>query len=151
MQQVATLDLGHGRIEQRQLWALPIDDDYLNWPTAQTMLRLQRTITDKKTGEQSVEIAYALSSLDLMQASAADLLQLWRGHWQIENRLHYVKDVTMGEDASRIRSGHGPQVMSAFRNLALSLMRMAGYNNIKDALHTYAQFPYRALGLLVYL
>jgi predicted transposase YbfD/YdcC len=144
-----TVDLGHGRIEQRHLAVLPIYDDFLAWPGARLMLRMERTFTHKRTGQRMHEIDYALCSLDLAQVSAHDLLALWRGHWAIENRLHYVRDVTLTEDASRIRSGRAPQVMAAVRNITIAAARLAGFPNIAEALRFFAQKPYRALAQFI--
>ena len=67
-------------------------------------------------------------------AGAAALLAWTRGHWSIENRSHYVRDVTFGEDASRIRKGCGPEMMAAFRNAAIGFLRSTGVTNIAEAL-----------------
>jgi predicted transposase YbfD/YdcC len=109
------------------------------------MLRLERTVIHKRTGELHRELTYALSSLDLDTLSAADLLRLWRQHWHIENRVHYVRDVTLHEDACRVRTGQAPRVLAAVRNTVISTLRLAGVLNIAEALRTFAQFPYRAL------
>ncbi|CAG0987386.1 hypothetical protein ANRL4_02255 [Anaerolineae bacterium] len=100
MQVSQSLDLAHGRIEKRHLTVLPLYDDFLAWPGTRLMLRMERTILHKATGQLMHQIDYALSSLDVDQVSVHDLLSLWRSHWHIENRLHYVRDVTLGEDAS---------------------------------------------------
>jgi hypothetical protein len=71
-----------------------------------------------------------------------------RGHWQIENKLHWVRDVSFGEDASRVRTGAGPQVMASLRNLAISAFRLAGHANIAKALRFMARDPRRPLALL---
>jgi predicted transposase YbfD/YdcC len=84
--------------------------------------------------EPSREVAYAITSVPREQAGAATLLGWWRGHWGIENRSHYVRDVTMGEDASRIRTGSAPQVLAAFRNAAIGWLRERGVDNIAAAL-----------------
>jgi predicted transposase YbfD/YdcC len=144
------VDLGHGRIEQRRLWALPVFDDFLDWPGARTMLRQERTTTDKRTGQTRVEVEYALSSLGLEQLSAADFLHYWRQHWHVEAQ-HYIRDVTLGEDACRVRTGSAPQALAAFRNLIIAVARRAGFSNIAEALRTFAQFPYRAFGQFVLL
>lgn len=141
--------MGHGRIERRFLWALPIYDDFLDWPGARLMLRLERTVIDKSTGVLHRELAYALSSLDFASVTADDLLHLWRRHWHIENRVHYVRDVTLGEDACRVRTANGPRVLAAVRNTILSTLRLRGVLNIADALRTFAQFPYRAVSLFI--
>ena len=85
------------------------------------------------------------------QATAADLLQLSRGHWSIENQLHYVRDVTLGEDASRIRTGVAPQAMAAIRNLVITVLRVAGRTNLASGLRHFGWQPdqaIRCLGLL---
>ena len=76
------------------------------------------------------------------------MLRLWRGHWGIENRLHYVRDVTMREDASQARSGAAPQVMAALRNAAPGLLRQTGAANIAAALRHYSYKPLETLALL---
>jgi hypothetical protein len=85
-------------------------------------------------GEVTVEVRYLITSVPRDRADAATLLGWARGHWGIENRLHYVRDVTMGEDANRARSGSGPQVLAALRNLAISVMRSEAATNIAAGL-----------------
>jgi predicted transposase YbfD/YdcC len=151
LQSAQAVELTNGRIERRELWTLPIYDDFLNWPGARLMLRLQRTVIHKTTGELHREVAYALSSLDLDSLNAHQLLTLWREHWHIENRVHYVCDVTLGEDACRIRSGAGPRVFSALRRTVLTTLRTQGLSNVAEALRSFAQFPYRALAQFILL
>jgi len=81
----------------------------------------------------SVDMAYGVTSLKQEQASAERLLELNRGHWEIENRVHWVRDVTYDEDRCRIRTGNGPRVMSSIRNLAIGIARMMGFRFIPDA------------------
>ena len=81
-------------------------------------------------------------------ADAARLLTLVRGHWAIENRLHYVRDVTFGEDASQVRSRAAPQVLAALRNVVTGLLRQAGWTNIAAALRHYAWQSGATLALL---
>ncbi len=89
-----------------------------------------------------------MTSLAQEKASPADLLHYVRGHWEIENRLHYVRDVTFDEDRSQVRRGGGPQMMASLRNLAISLLRMAGATNIAAATRHLGQRRYKALRLL---
>jgi hypothetical protein len=96
-------------------------------------------------------VAYAITSVPKEQADAETLLGWWRGHWGIENRSHYVRDVTMGEDASRIRTGAAPQILAAFRNAAIGWLRLQGVENIAEALRrNAAQVPrlLRSVGIL---
>lgn len=96
-------------------------------------------------------MAYAITGVPREQADAATLLRWRRGHWGIENRSHYVRDVTMGEDASRIKSGSAPQVLAAMRNAAIGWLRSRGADNIAAApRRNAARVPdlLRALGIL---
>ena len=101
-----------------------------------------------RKGATRKELAYAITSLSPAQAGPQELLCLWRGHWEIENRLHYVRDVTMKEDASQVRSGSAPQVMAALRNTTLGLLRQTGATNIAAALRHYSYQPLETLALL---
>jgi len=136
----------HGdRIETRRLWASSALVGYSDWPGLRQACKIERRVVGK--GGVSHETAYAVTSLGL-DTSPAELLRLWRGHWAIENRLHYVRDVTFGEDASHVRSGAAPEVLAALRNAALGLLRAAGHTNIAAALRQMAWQPGTALQLL---
>ncbi len=102
------------------------------WPHLQQVCRLERQRVVK--GKQQVEVSYAISSLPATDADARRLLTLSREHWGIENRLHWVRDVTFDEDRSQVRLGAAPQVMAALRNLVISLVRRAGHSNVAAAL-----------------
>jgi predicted transposase YbfD/YdcC len=135
-----------GRIEKRQLWASNILVGYSDWPHLAQVCRVERTVTCKgKTREETV---YAVTSLPPGSASPQQLLELWRGHWGIENRLHWVRDVTMDEDRCQVRTGAGPQVMAAFRNVTISLLRLAGKANVAAAFRRHAAHPAEALALM---
>lgn len=137
----------HGdRGEIRQLWATTALNEYLDWPHVQQVCCVQRSVTRK--GVTREETAYAITSLSPAKADAQRSLQIWRGHWGIENRLHYVRDVTMKEDASQVRSGAAPQVMAGLRNLVIGLLRSSGATNIAAALRHYSYKPTEALSLL---
>lgn len=124
-----TIDRGHGRIEHRSIQTAPVPVG-LRFPYAKQVVVLQRHTTDLSGGHPRTEVAYAITSLDPTRADPARLAVLARGQWEIENRAHWVRDVTFGEDASRVRAGHGPQVMATLRNLAISLLRLGGHGNI---------------------
>lgn len=110
------------------------------------MCRLVRVT--RRNGQEHTEIQYAITSVPRHQAGADRLLAWWRGHWGIEDRLHYVRDVTFAEDASRIRSGDAPQNMAALRNGVLSLLRLHGHKNIAAALR---QCTWQTSRLFAYL
>ncbi len=151
----------HGRHEVRLLWAL--HDPFVNrhagehgvtrapWPGLQQVARVERRRTVRRRGlvRQAIEVTYLVTSLPPERADAAALLALVRSHWRIENRLHYVRDVTFDEDRSQVRCGATPQVMATCRNLALALVRQAGATNIAAALRTYAARPHHALALVL--
>ena len=86
----------------------------------------------QRDGAVSSETRYFVTSAARKLAGAGQLLQWARGHWSIENRCHYVRDVTFGEDASRVRKGSGPQVMAAIRNAAIGFLRFTGATNIAE-------------------
>ena len=137
---------GHGgRIETRRLRASTALAGYLCWPGHAQVLELRRLVTDKRTGRTRQGVVYGITSLDPERASAAQLLRLWREHWHIENRLHWVRDVTFDEDRSQVRVGHAPQVMATLRNVAISLLRLCGAENIAAACRRHAARPAEAL------
>jgi hypothetical protein len=110
---------------------------------------LRRTTTVLTTGATRTETVYGVTSLPPAQVSPARLLALVRAHWTIENRLHWVRDVTFDEDRSQVRRASGPQVMATIRNLAISLLRLAGAALIAPALRQAAwQRPALILRLL---
>jgi predicted transposase YbfD/YdcC len=136
----------HGeRVATRRLWASTGLDGYADWPGLGQACKIERRVA--RRGEVSLETAYAVTSLG-PATSPAELLRLWRGHWAIANRLHYVRDVTFGEDASRVRSGAAPEVLAGLRNVVLGLLRRAGHTNIAAALRQTAWQPGAALRLL---
>ena len=94
-------------------------------------------IVDYSDGKHCEEIAYGVTSLKKEKASAERLLVLNRGHWEIENRVHYVRDVTFDEDRSRIRVKNGPRVMASIRNLVISILRLMGFRYISDGIRRY--------------
>ncbi|MFF0142395.1 ISAs1 family transposase [Streptomyces sp. NPDC005227] len=127
-----TRDTGHGRDEIRRLKAVTVPG--LPFPHADQALQIVRRRRTVRTGKVSIERVYAITSLTAHQANAADLAKRVRGHWAIENREHHVRDVTFGEDASRVRTGSAPRAMASLRNLAIGALRLAGWDNIAEGL-----------------
>lgn len=123
---------GHGRTTTWQI-TCQIAQPWIGFPHAAQTIRLTRDRTSHATGESTREHVYAITSLPPADTSPAELARLIRGHWGIENRLHWVRDVTYDEDRSQIRTGNGPRVMAAIRNLAISIHRLAGATNIAAA------------------
>jgi hypothetical protein len=117
-----TTEKGHGRIETRKITTSAEVVAHLQWPGAAQVARLERT--RRIGGKTSTEIVYLITSLAAEEAGPARLLELNRGHWGIENRVHHVRDVSMNEDRCRVRAGARP--LACLRNLVVSLIRKAG-------------------------
>lgn len=147
-ERVQFISKGHGRLERRTLESSSGLCGYLDWPgVAQVMRRTcERTIV--ATGEYSCEVSYGLTDLRPLQAGAGQLECLWRGHWTIENRDHYVRDVTLGEDAGQAHTGSTAQALAAWRNGILIVLRRAGWRNIADAVRAYAASVHNTLDLI---
>jgi predicted transposase YbfD/YdcC len=146
--QYQTIDKGHGRLEIRQIWTSTILNDYLTFPHLQQVICIKREVTYFSNHKKSQETVYAITSLSPEKASPQQLLELNRGHWSIENQLHYVRDVAFGEDRSQIRSGNAPQVMATLRNLVIGIFRWLSITNISQELRRLAAKPHLALRFL---
>lgn len=111
------------------------------------MCLLERTRRIK--GKQTVETVCAVTSLSRERASAERLLAISRGHWHIENRLHWVRDMSLGEDACRVRTGEAPEILAAIRNSVLWLLRSSGLSEIAATLRRHAAKPLEAMRLVM--
>lgn len=129
-----TFDKGHGRIEVRKIQTSTALNEYLEFPYVAQVCRIERVTYNLDGDFMRSEVAYGITSLSPEKADAKRLLSLNRGHWCIENRLHWVRDVTFDEDRSQIRVGEGPRVMATLRNLAISLFRLHKIKNTAQAL-----------------
>jgi predicted transposase YbfD/YdcC len=148
-QQAHTTDKAHGRLEHRLLKVTSLMRRYLagDWPGLAQVGQLTRTVTEQGVTRQ--EIVYMITSLTRRRARPPRLLGLIRAYWSIENSRHYVRDVTFGEDAARLRSGAAPQIMAALRNLAITLLHRQTASTIAAARRFFANHPDQALALLV--
>jgi hypothetical protein len=129
-------EIGHGRRETRAARALTVTDRALDFPHAAQAVRILRHRTDFATGAVSRQTVYAITDLTSQEASPQRLGQLARSQWTIENRLHLIRDTTFAEDASKIRTGHGPDNMATLRSLAINILRTAGTATSPQALST---------------
>lgn len=146
---VSQTNKGHGRIETRTLTASIDLNEYLDWPKVKQTLCLDYTVINTKTGELTTSRRYGITDLSPQQASARQLLHLWRRHWTIENNLHYPLDVLFDEDASRIHSDSYALAMALLRKLVVNFIRsFPHYPSIKHAREHFAARPFRALGLI---
>jgi len=143
-----TIDKGHGRIETRRIWTSTELKGYLEFPYHEQGIRIERTATDLKGKLLRHEVVSAITSLTPEQAGPKRLLQINREHWGIENKLHYVRDVTYDEDRCRIRTKSGPQVMATLRNLAIGILRLRKHTNIAQAIRHYAAKQHLTLSLI---
>jgi predicted transposase YbfD/YdcC len=137
---------GHGRTETRTIRTADAED--IDFPHAAQVFRLRRDRGGLDGVRTSKEVVHGITNLPAELAGPAELAAYARGHWTIENKIHYVRDVTFGEDASQIRTGNAPRAMAALRNLAISLLRQAGETNIAKAIRHNARSITRPLKLL---
>jgi predicted transposase YbfD/YdcC len=146
--QAQTVDRRRGRCEVRTIKVSTEMNAYLapTWPFVAQVAQLTRTVT--KAGHTTTEVVYLITTLPPSQASPQRLLDLNRGHWSIENRSHYVRDVSFGEDHSRLHSGNAPQILAALRNLVITLIHRSGSSHIAATRHHFASCPHEALALL---
>jgi len=131
---VRTVDVGHGRIATRHLTtseALVGDSD---GPGLAQVFEVGRHVITQKTGAERVEVVSGVTSLSPERATPGRVRALVRGHWAIENKSHWVRDVTFDADRSQVRCGHIPHVMTTLRNTAIGLLRWAGHTNIAAGL-----------------
>jgi predicted transposase YbfD/YdcC len=138
----------HGRVEKRTIKVVTVTTGIL-FPHARQAIQITRKTRRLDSTTWTTEVAYAVTSLAAEQATTTQLATWVRGHWRIENRLHWVRDVTFDEDRSQIRSGNGPRVMASLRNLVISILRINGTTNIAQALRHHAWDPLRPLTVLM--
>ena len=148
--QSATLtSKGHGRLEVRTLTTSSQLNDFLDWPFLQQVFQLQRTVTLSKTGKTRKETVYGITSLSAEQASPAQLLEMLRSYWRIENSLHYPRDVTLHEDQTRFKKHSAAHNMAIINNLVLSLIANSDFPFVPSARRFFAAFPDKAFALLL--
>ena len=145
-QQAHTTNKGHGRMEIRSIRVSSELQGYSDWPGLDQVFQIRRRWQSK--GQWREEVRYGVSSLPATIGIPERLLKLKRGHWTIENGLHYVKDVTMGEDRSTVHADNGPKIMAALRNTAISLLRRAGFSTMAARLRYNCGHPEAVLHLL---
>lgn len=140
---------GHGRIETRTIQVAEAPDDLPDFPHVAQVVRIFREVDDAKTNTaRSTEIAYAITNYAKAQAGRRTLADAARGHWGIENGLHWVRDVTMREDSSKVRSGSAPRALASMRNLVIGVLSLAGATNIAKCLRALSRKPTLAFTLL---
>jgi predicted transposase YbfD/YdcC len=143
-----SLDKGHGRIEERVLSASSRLADQVEWPYLAQVFTLRHDRLECQTQKRSRQTHYGITSLGPMEADAQRLLELTRAHWAIENGLHRRRDVTFKEDSCRMKSHRAAEALAVCNNLALGLIRHAGWDNVAEARRYYDAYPAQALRLI---
>ena len=145
-QRTTSCNKGHGRIERRTLVSTTALNDYVDWPGVAQCFKLvrERTIHGKTTAET----VFGITSMPREQADAPRLLKLTRRHWMIENGVFHVRDVTLGEDGCRVRTGGAAMILSTMRNVVLNLLSRMGVTNKAAALRRHSAHPAEALALV---
>jgi predicted transposase YbfD/YdcC len=140
---------GHGRLEAREIWTSTQMNQYFRkeWAGASQIFMIRRKVTEK--GETRIQIVYGITNLPRKKANAQRLLELNRKHWHIENRLHYRRDVTLGEDAVQVRIKGAPAVLAALNGGILALSDFLGIKNLPKQMIHYCAKPQEVLQLLL--
>ena len=138
-------------METRRLTCSTMLNEYLDWPGLQQVFEYTTERKNIATGDTEIYKQYGITSLSPERATAADLLKYKRGHWTIENRSHWIRDVVFGEDASQVRAADIPAIMAALRNTAIALLRFAGHTHIAKTTRYLAAKPKQALKLLTHV
>src|SRR5947209_2365789 len=145
-QQAQTPEMGNGRLDIRSIRVSSELKGYSDWPGLEQVFEIRRSWEAKGIWKEAVR--YGVTSLPAQITIPERLLTLKRGHWIIENGLHSVKDVTMGEDKSTVHAGNGPKIMAALRNTVVSLLRHAGFSTIAARMRYNSTHPQAALDVL---
>ena len=145
-QHAQTTEKAHGRVDIRSIRVSSELKGYCDWPGLEQVFEIRRCWQARGVWHEAVR--YGVTSLPATIAIPERLLKLKRGHWTIENCLHYVKDVTMGEDKSMVHADNGPKIMAALRNTAVSLLRHAGFSTIAARMRYNSTHPEAALAVL---
>jgi len=130
VQVAQTSNKSHGRLEKRILTLMVDKDDYLDWPALAQLFKLERHVTHIKSGKQTTEVVYGITSCKPENVDAQRLLDLIRNYWGIENGLHYRRDVTLREDYTRFSSHTMATFMACCNNFIVSLVSKLGFSNL---------------------
>lgn len=144
-----TVNSGHGRLEKRTLTASTFLKEYADWPGLEQVFRLERQVIEQRTGEIRRQTVYGITSLTPQEACPRCLLQMMRDYWAIENGLHYRRDQTLREDATRMSNRMQAQVLAILNNLVIAIVKRQGYHNLAAARRYYNAAPEQALQLLL--
>jgi predicted transposase YbfD/YdcC len=139
---------GHGRLEVREIWTSSEMNEYFKekWPGISKVFKIRRYVKDRV--KERVEIVYGFTNLTRQAANAECILELNQRHWCVENRLHYRRDVTMGEDASQVRVNHAPESLAALNGGVLAFMDLLGVKNVASQMRHFCAHPEEIIQLI---
>jgi len=146
------VNCGHGRIEKRCIQTSAMLNDYVDWPGIGQVYRLERTFIWRRAGKiikTSREMEYGITSLPREKASPMKVLEVRRKHWLVETGLHYRRDVTFREDATRMTKAAAGRILATVHNLILALIKRAGFHNAAQARRWFDGHLDQAFALLI--
>ncbi len=146
-----TVEKRHGRLEERSLTTSSLLSDYLDWPYLQQVFKIERHFTTSASNRVHSEVQYGMTSLTPQAANPEKLLILVRSLWRIENSLHYRRDVTFQEDATRTKSKPVGRALACLNSLVIALFYKQGFSNHAHARRFFAARPRQALALILRL
>jgi predicted transposase YbfD/YdcC len=144
-----TENKGHGRQEVRRLTVSAELKPYLDWPGAEQVFRVERFVKRSKDGHAMHEVEYGITSLSAAEAGPQRVLELIRGHWSIENGLHYRRDETLREDWCQLKHGQAPRAMAVINNLIVGLVARLGWTNLAEARRHFDAHPEEVVKLVL--
>jgi predicted transposase YbfD/YdcC len=147
-QTTQTTDLVGGRIETRTIIAIPFDLKLQGFGAIRQVFSINRIRESKKTGKITEETVYGGHTQPIYLKSPADVLAESRAHWVIENKEHYVRDVTFNEDKSKIRTGNGAHMMAILRNMAINILRSREIKNMRKSTQEFSHCASKLLNFL---
>jgi len=147
-QMVVKVEKGHGRLEKRTILTSTLLNDYLEWPALAQVFRVEKVIWHEQTHRYTRQIRYGITSLPPDRAGPERILKLLRTYWGIESGLHYRRDVTLLEDATRLTVGNAGHNMAILNNLVTGLCLSHGFDNLASARRLFDAHPKKALDLL---
>ena len=130
--------VAHGRIESRSIWTSTLLNDYLDFPFVGQIFAIHRHTINKKSGKETNDIAYGLTSHSPMSANAEQVLKFNRDHWGVESH-HYLLDWNWNEDRCTIRKGHGPDNITCLRRFAAGLIKSISNDSVAATIEKLAR------------
>jgi len=123
----------HGRVETRRITLIPDEESYIRWPGLRQVFQLERQVIHPQRETKTTELSYGITSLGHQPGRAAQILKWTQQHWGIENGLHYRRDVTLAEDATRMSNSHQARVLATLNNFVVALSQVLGFDTLASA------------------